>query len=299
MLDLVHPDERATVERVIQMALRTGQAFSMEHRIVRPDGEMRELRSVGDFVKDAAGRPVRMVISVLEITEQKRSQDALRASAEQLQALSRRLVEVQESERKRLSRELHDRVGQNLTALGIDLDILKTQLSGDARGQLHSRLEDSISLVEATADAIVNVMSELRPPMLDDHGLLPALHWYARAFSRRTGIDVVVSGNEPNGRPGQEIEVTLFRIAQEALNNVAKHARAGRVEIEFDHSGSEYVMFVADDGIGFDPAGGLDAMARPGRGMLTMRERSQAAGGEFEVRTAPGRGTQIRVRVPC
>ena len=111
-----------------------------------------------------------------------------KAANERIQALSRHLVEVQESERKELSRELHDRVGQNLTALDINLDILKTQLSGDDRAELRSRLEDSISLVGSTADAIENVMSELRPPMLDTHGLLPALHWYAKEFSQRTAL---------------------------------------------------------------------------------------------------------------
>lgn len=206
---------------------------------------------------------------------------------------------MQESERKELSRELHDRVGQNLTALDINLDILKTRLSGDDRAELRSRLEDSISLVGSTADAIENVMSELHPPMLDTHGLLPALHWYAKEFSQRTGIDAVVSGKEPKQRLAQEIEITLFRIAQEALNNVAKHARATRIELELQHSGSECILSVSDNGIGFDPALSSEAMSRPSRGMVTMRERAQAVGGHFEVKAVPGGGTQIMVRVPC
>ena len=222
-----------------------------------------------------------------------------KAANERIQALSRHLVEVQESERKELSRELHDRVGQNLTALDINLDILKTQLSGDDRAELRSRLEDSISLVGSTADAIENVMSELRPPMLDSHGLLPALHWYAKEFSQRTGIDAAVSGKEPKQRLAQEIEITLFRIAQEALNNVAKHARATRIELELQHSGSECILSVSDNGIGFDPALSSEAMSRPSRGMVTMRERAQAVGGHFEVKAVPGGGTQIMVRVPC
>ena len=151
-----------------------------------------------------------------------------------LSRVSKKVVEVQESERRQLSRELHDRVGQNLTALGINLDILKTLGSGDSRAELRARLEDSITLVEATSDAIENVMTELRPPILDEHGLLPALQWYAKQFSQRTGIDVTVRGEEPTRRPGQEIEITLFRIAQEALNNVAKHARAAHVDVELE-----------------------------------------------------------------
>lgn len=190
-------------------------------------------------------------------------------------------------------------MGQILTALVINLDILKTQLSGDDLAELRSRLEDSISLVGSIADAIENVMSELRPPMLDEHGLLPALQWYAKEFSQRTGIDAVVRGKEPKQRLAQEIEITLFRIAQEALNNVAKHARATRIEIELQHSGGECILSVSDNGIGFDPALSSGATSRPGRGMVTMRERAQAVGGHFEVKAVPGGGTQILVRVPC
>jgi signal transduction histidine kinase len=216
-------------------------------------------------------------------------------AAEQLQGLLRRLVEVQESERRELSRELHDRVGQNLTALGINLDILRSEVPNGKRADLRSRLEDSIALVEATADAIENVMSELRPPMLDDHGLLPALQWYAKEFSRRIGIEVAVRGEERKTRAGQEVEITLFRIVQEALNNVAKHAKATRVSIDFDQGGDECILTVSDNGIGFDP---LESGRRPGRGLVTMRERVEAVGGRFEVISTPREGTEIMVSVP-
>src|SRR6185295_13129367 len=148
----------------------------------------------------------------------------------QLQALSRRLVDVQESERRQFSRELHDRVGQNLTALSISLDILKTQLAGGNEAA-RLRLEDAGALLESTTATIENVMSELRPPMLDDYGLLPALQWYAAEVSRRTGIEVVVEGDDKTGRLPQASEIALFRIMQEALNNIAKHAHASHVRI--------------------------------------------------------------------
>jgi signal transduction histidine kinase/DNA-binding response OmpR family regulator len=220
-----------------------------------------------------------------------------RKAAEQLQSLPQRLIEVQESERRQIARELHDRVGQNLTALGINLDILQTRAEGQDCVEMETRLDDSIALVEATADAIENVMTELRPPMLDDHGLLSALDWYAKAFSRRTGVEVVVRGNAPPRRPGHEFEMyemTLFRIVQEALNNVAKHASARRVEIALGPLGTEYALAVSDDGIGFDPA----AASRSGRGLATMRERTLAVGGQFDLHAAPGAGTRLAVRLP-
>jgi signal transduction histidine kinase len=221
----------------------------------------------------------------------------LRDSTERLQAISRRLVDVQETERRQVSRELHDRVGQNLTALSISLDILKSQIAGHGKNLLRSRLEDASALLESTTSVIENVMSDLRPPMLDDYGLLPALQWYANEYSDRTGIQVRVVGDERMKRLPQASEIGLFRIAQEALNNVAKHAHATRADIVLEHAGREFIMVISDNGSGFDfetPG----AKRRQGLGMMTMRERTQAVGGRFEVNAAPGGGTQVMVRIP-
>jgi signal transduction histidine kinase len=234
-----------------------------------------------------------------EITKNLRESEAgLKASAEQLQALSRRLVDIQELERRRFSRELHDLVGQNLTALSINLDILRTQLGSAASDALRLRLGDSEALLESTTGAIENVMSELRPPMLDDYGLLPALQWYGNDFTRRTGIEVKIEGEERMARLVSEREIALFRIAQEALNNVAKHARARCIDIKLENQNSHCILSVSDDGVGFDGGTGSKSRRRPGLGMVTMRERTQAIGGTFEVETTPGHGTRITVRVP-
>jgi signal transduction histidine kinase len=230
--------------------------------------------------------------------ELRESEKELRASAEQLQAMSRRLVELQESERRQLARELHDRVGQNLTALSISLDILRTQLSHNGSEVLRSRLDDAGALLEATAGSIENVMSELRPPMLDDYGLLPALQWYANEFSRRTGIEVAVAGDEGMERPTQASEIALFRIVQEALNNVAKHAHASHVQIALEHTGTEFMMSISDDGVGLDAGPAPASKRRQGLGMVTMRERTQAVGGRFEIGAAADRGTRVVVRIP-
>jgi PAS domain S-box-containing protein len=294
---LVHPEDRTAWNRVLQNALAHGEPFTAEFRITWADGAVRHLRSLGEVMSDAAGKPVEVLWSVLDITEQKQTELALRTSAQQLTALSRRLVEIQEAERRQLSRELHDRVGQNLTALSINLDILNTTLGGDCHADHRARLNDSSALLESTVDSIENVMAELRPPMLDDYGLLSALHWYAKDFSRRTGVEVDVLGSESADRLPPEMEIALFRIAQEALTNVAKHARATRVEIVLDHSDAQCLMTITDDGIGIG-APAHDASHRQGLGMMTMRERSQAMGGRFDVRAIAGGGTQIAIRIP-
>jgi len=295
---VVHQDDREYVNARHAQLLAEGGPRDIEYRVVWPDGTVHMLFGRATVARDAAGRPLRVYGTNVDITERKRAENALRDSGVQLQALSRRLVELQESERKELARELHDRVGQSLTALKINIDILQPALASQGNAEVLARVADSAALLESTMDTIENVMSELRPPMLDDHGLAAALDWHARNFSKRTGIAVAVRVNEPAVRPALQVEIALFRVAQEALNNVAKHARAHRVEIALDHANGECVMSVEDDGIGFDGVEGASDKPKPGLGMVTMRERAQAVGGHFEIQALPDRGTQLTVRVP-
>jgi len=295
-MEAIHTKDREHVVRILER--QREQGFEVEYRIVRPDGSVRWIRNRGFPIKNRSGKVYRIAGVAEDITQRKHAGDALRRSAAEHQALSRRLVELQESERRQLSRELHDRVGQNLTALRINLDILQTALASSGSGEVRARVDDSAALLESTMDTIENVMSELRPPMLDDHGLAAALDWHASKFSERTGIAVAVTGSEPAVRPAPQVEIALFRIAQEALNNVAKHARARHVEIALDHANGVCVMAVQDDGIGFDRVEATSDKPKPGLGMVTMRERAQAVGGRFEVQALPGRGTRLTVRVP-
>jgi PAS domain S-box-containing protein len=271
-----------------------GSIKDFEARARTKSGEMLELVLFGERIE--VGGDECLLMTAYDRTSGKRAERALQAASDQLKALSRRLVEIQEAERRQLARELHDRIGQNLTALGINLDIVTAQ-SAKAAGEVRSRLEDSIALVESTADAIVNVLSELRPPMLDDLGLLPALEWYAREFSTRTGVDVSVVGDDQMRRPPPGVDIALFRIAQEALNNVAKHARAQSVDIELT-SNSEWVLTISDNGVGLAARAQPQSCASSGFGMVTMRERALAIGGRFEVLARAGGGTSVVVRVP-
>ena len=294
----MHPEDLPRAMEKWFVVMAAGEPYEGEMRLRRADGEYRWFLIRTVPLRDERRNIVKWYGTAGDIEDRKRAEDALRRSAAELQALSRQLVELQESERRQLSRELHDRVGQNLTALKINLDILQPALASQGNAEVLARVADSAALLESTMDTIENVMSELRPPMLDDHGLAAALDWHARNFSRRTGIAVAVRANEPAVRPALQVEIALFRIAQEALNNVAKHARARRVEIALDHANGECVMSVQDDGIGFDGVEDASDKPKPGLGMVTMRERAQAVGGHFEVQALPGRGTQLTVRVP-
>ncbi len=297
-MDLIHPEDCERVIGIFSSAQRE-HGFDVEYRIVRPEGSARWIRDRGFPVKDQDGKVYRMAGLAEDITERKKAEDTLQCAATELQALSQRLVEVQESDRKELARELHDRVGQNLTALRINLTILEPVLVSHGSDADRARITDSEALLESTMDTIENVMSDLRPPMLDDHGLVAALNWQATTFSRRTGISTTVRTSGWDVRPIPNVELALFRIAQEALNNIAKHAAAQQVEIALEHANGRYVMSVKDDGVGFDNS--KDEAARKFKlrlGIVTMRERSQAVGGQFEVHALPDRGTQLTVRVP-
>ncbi|OGO18889.1 MAG: hypothetical protein A2Z14_11075 [Chloroflexi bacterium RBG_16_48_8] len=218
---------------------------------------------------------------------------------ERLRILSTRLVEAEENERKRLSRELHDQVGEGLTALGINLNIIRKQLPGQALESIQRYLEDSFALVEQTTDRIRGVMSELRPPILDDYGLVAALGWYAEQFSSRVGVEVVVSGLEPDPRLSSPVENALFRIAAEALTNIAKHAQASQVTIRIEYTNAFLRLEIADDGIGFNPKSPFRIDQDKGWGLMTMTERAESVGGSFKVESSSAeKGTRVIAEVP-
>lgn len=237
---------------------------------------------------------LRTSMVIRDITLRKRTEEALRYSREQLQTLARRLVEVQETGHRELARELHDRVGQNLTALNLNLNMLPELLSSDGLSALGTWLDDSQKLVAETMDHVRDVMAELRPPGLDDFGLVAVLRWYADEFARRSGLTVVVHCPAPFPRLAREQEISLFRIVQEALTNVGKHARAQSVTVAVQASSVGLAITVTDDGIGFDPA---TPNTRPCWGLIAMRERALAMGWELHIESESGRGTAVRVEV--
>ena len=221
----------------------------------------------------------------------------IKNSQSQLRALTASLEEAQEIERRQIAAELHDRVGQNLTALNLNLTSIHNKLSPESDGSIQQRLADSLELVEETTRQVRNVMAELNPPLLEEYGLFPALHWYGEKFSARTGIRVTVSGDEYHPRPPHRMEINLYRIVQEALNNVARHAMASQVSITCKASKSSLRLSLADDGVGFDPSEMNAGDEQPRWGLLTMRERAASIGGRLQIHSIPGEGTELVVEV--
>ena len=217
--------------------------------------------------------------------------DREQARAE-LKELSTRLVEAQESERRAISRELHDDVGQSLSAMLVTLGNMTAVLSPDARDAVAGQLAAVRGLAETSLRAVRDMALLLRPSMLDDLGLAPALHWQAREVSKRAGLAVTVDAvGVPEELP-DEYRTSVYRVVQEALHNCEQHARATTVRVTLRVHGQALALSIQDDGVGFD------AEAARGMGLLGMQERIANLGGALNVESEPGRGTLIMVRLP-
>jgi signal transduction histidine kinase len=221
----------------------------------------------------------------------------LREQSKQLRAFAARLADVEEASRQQLARELHDQVGQNLTALGIDLSVVRAHMLKDTPEAVRARLDDALGLVELTSEGIRDVMGNLRPPLLDDFGLPAALHWLAEQFRLRAGVGVTVRCEELEPRLQPRVENALYRIAQEALTNVSKHARATQVTVSLATIDSTVRLVIADDGVGFEPSHSAGLLGRQGWGLVTMTERAEGVGGHCRVESRPGQGARIVVEV--
>ncbi|MBN2118042.1 MAG: PAS domain S-box protein [Anaerolineales bacterium] len=268
--------------------------YNVETGILPEDGEV-VWTSVSAAPVDVAD--VGVVVVTVDITESKRAERALQESHGHLQVLSQRLVEVQEEERRALARELHDRVGQTLAALNINLIIIHSQLSEEVLQQIGARLDDSMKLVGETITLVRDVMTDLRPAVLDDYGLEAALESHLTGFTSRYDIKVMFEKpDRPIPRLGPSIEMTFLRIAQEALMNIARHAHAEHVNLSLRQVGESICLTVQDDGAGIES---WQAANRPGsHGLTIMRERAEAFGGTLKVSSVPRQGTTVEASIP-
>jgi signal transduction histidine kinase len=246
-------------------------------------------------VRDSRGAFVHTHATVIDITARKRAETETRIHAERLQAVSRRVVEIQETERRNLAAELHDRLGQDLAAINLNLHIIREQLSAESRATVAARLEDSIALVTRTAEVVRDVAGALRP-LVFDYGLAVTLRSYGEQFAARTGVRVVVATEPPVPRLQQQAEMALFRISQEALTNVLKHAKAATARLTLAADAENVFLTIADDGCGFDAPCAMDHRTR-GLGLLIMQERLRAVDGSLRIESQPGAGTRVMARV--
>ncbi|MCI0390918.1 MAG: PAS domain S-box protein [Acidobacteria bacterium] len=269
---------------------------SREVCVPRKDGSPVWVVGTASLVEGGEGVPAVIEGTFIDITERKQAEAALRESATRLQTLSHRLLEAQETERRSIARELHDEIGQALTSVKISLQTMQRlpELSVGA-----PYLEDNISIVELALEQVRDLSLDLRPSLLDDLGLAPALRWYLDRQAQRAGLAAQFVADPWETRLPADIETACFRVAQEAITNIMRHAQASQVQVELRRSGAELQLIIRDDGVGFDVRGAqARAVGGASFGLQGMEERVRLVAGQIEIESTPGRGTRIRAKFP-
>lgn len=288
----IHPEERERMLRNWQRLVPLGEPFHDECRYQRPDGTALWIASQCVPVYDKTPLALAGYVGTLtDITEQKRTQDM---RGEGQASLARQLLKAQEDERLRIARELHDEMGQVLTALKIELqEILREPILP------RTRLHDSIGMVDHIMGQVRTLLADLRPAPLETLGLPAALRWYLERQVQRSGLAIEFHADALLRRLPMEVEIGCFRIVQEALTNAIKHARAQRITIALRQEGTSIHLWIKDNGIGFDVSAAQERAAAGGScGLLGMQERAHLAGGHLDIESIAREGTQIRVQFP-
>jgi PAS domain S-box-containing protein len=287
---ITHPDDLAGTNcRTEELLAGKIPSFVLEKRYLRKDGRTVWVRNSVSMLGDS--KPARIVTLVEDITERKHAEEALRQ-------LSGRLLKVQDEERRRLSRELHDGTAQTIAALGMNLSVVReSKVALDERAQ--KALTESMELADQCIRELRTLSYLLHPPMLDDRGLASALAGYAEGFAGRSGISVKLDLTPDLGRLPQEVELMLFRVVQESLTNIHRHSGSRTATIRLARYPKDIVLQVRDQGHGISGKLGRagEPAARLGVGIAGMRERVRQIGGRLQIHSRPG-GTDVEVVVP-
>jgi len=298
-IEAVLAEDQARVLTEFAKIMGNAQEMSVEYRIARPDGTIRWIQDRGFQVRDAAGKLVRLAGIASDITERKRAEAELQASREQLRALAARIQTAREEERTHAAREIHDVLAQELTGLKMDVAWLSRRLAEPVASWKQNMLREKVAammdLTDKASKSVQGIASELRPVVLDSLGLSAATKWVASDFQKRTEIlcrarvpskDVVINRERSTG---------LFRILQESLTNVTRHAHATKVEIHLWLKAGEIILTVDDNGRGIRPNELTDAHSM---GLLGMQERASLLGGKCTILARTEGGTRVEVRLP-
>ena len=295
---ILHPDDRERMLKAWREAVVNRTPYEQEVRLRRFDGVYHWFLCRGVPLRDADGRIERWYGTNTDIEERKRAEEQLRGYNEELRALSARLHSVREEESARIAREIHDELGAALSSLKWDLEeideVLSETTAPSQLAALREKVGAMIALTDSTVEAIRTIASELRPTALEEFGLAEALRWHAEQFQARTGIVIDCDCLLDRGALNLEQSTAIFRIVQEALTNVLRHAQATRVDIKMRREGSHFVLTISDNGRGITEA---EKKGPQSLGLLGMHERAYLLGGEISVEGAEGRGTVITLRV--
>ncbi|MDQ3813369.1 MAG: PAS domain-containing sensor histidine kinase [Armatimonadota bacterium] len=293
------PEETARQLRQNDLqVLASGQPQQFVEVVPTSDGRLHYEIVVKFPLTDDNGRRLLAGVAI-DFTERKQAEEELARSREQLRALAAHLETAIEAERTHIAREIHDHLGQALTGLKMDLgwlsDRLPSQLPSGTEAPLHRKIQSMSQLIDGTIQAVRQLSSELRPAMLDDLGLEPAIEWQVQHFQDNTGIACAFTWRVDGLELDRVRATALFRILQEALTNIARHAGASHVDVRLQEQDGALLLEISDDGCGIKPEAMADVQSL---GLVGMRERAHLLGGHVQIRGRPGLGTSVVVTIP-
>ena len=292
--DEIWPVEIAEVYlRTDRAVLKSGRRRRYEEARADPSGTLRWFETIKSPIRDKAGRIIGTVGISRDISERKAAESELIKSRAQLRELSNYLQSVREAERSRISHELHDELGQTLTALKMELGWLKERLPAEPT-MLRTRVDRLVQIVDHSVIDLQRIASDLRPMILDELGLASAIQWLTQNFAERSPLSIELSLDRTDVAYSKDVSTAAFRIVQEALTNIVRHSDAASACIVARHSSDELQLEISDNGCGMD----VTQSKRERLGLVGMSERAHMLGGSLEIDSAPGRGTRISVRLP-
>jgi two-component system sensor histidine kinase UhpB len=289
--DLLRPESHASMREAVARALGGDHPIPVvQESILQADGSVRSIEMVVAALPDHGTRALQMVI--MDITRKSDEHRALELSRRQLQQLSAGMVTAREEERRRIARELHDELGQQLTLLKMEIAGVSAECTGERIEECKAGM---LQMVDETIRSVRRLATDLRPLMLDDLGLCAAIEWLADSWARRVAITVQLQLDSDEPQIGQPAAIALYRMVQEALTNVARHARATKVRIRLRRDGAQLLLEVRDNGVGFDER---SVYITGSHGLMGIRERAYMLGGSLEIGNTTEGGGRVVVRLP-
>ena len=294
-LSRLHPDDKDRVNEVMQTAMRDKKReYGSEFRIIWDDLSVHYIKGTGITEYDDNGNEIKMMGINWDVTETRLAEVEIKSNNEQLRQLTSHLETIRDEERNRIAREIHDELGQQLTAIKMDVAWIDKNTSPEA-GNIKSKLKNIITLLDGSNQTVRKILNELRSGTLDHYGIIDALEWHTIQFRENTGIAIQFSSMQTDIELPQEQANCIFRIYQESLTNIMRYAQAGKVLSSLNIIDNSISLSIEDDGTGFNEA---EVENTKSFGLLGMKERVRAIAGQFELTSSPGKGTKIVIHLP-
>lgn len=289
-----HPEDLPNLDTTLKKAIENKKGYTYQHRIIVNNGVIKHILGIGEVIQDETGNVVALKGTGQDITEMIKAEERLQNSYKQIKQLVTHLQDIREQERTNMAREIHDELGQQLTGLKMYISSLHKKIAPQEE-DIKEKFTSTLQLIEDTIKSVRKISMDLRPSMLDDLGLMAALEWQSNEFEKRSGIDTEFINETGNKEIPNRLKTGLFRIYQESLTNVARHADAKKIVSSLKLENNNLILTITDNGKGFSFK---NIESKKTLGLFGMKERTLEMGGHYEIKSEPGTGTTVSVTVP-